>query len=398
MGDWIPMEKIRNLSLKKTILLYFVISLTAAFLLSGFTVHFARNMQNKIWEKYIDYADYTDVFQQHGKKYEIEISRPNQSQMNRLDHHLSEMCDFMETYSVLIFSIVGSVAAVFFFYKNKLKTPLQELKDASQMIADNELDFHVSYENKDEMGTLCKEFEMMRSALADNNRKMWRMIDDEKALRNAIAHDIRSPLSILRGYQEMLLEFVSAESIKTEDVIDILQTGMYQIDRIEHFTENMRKMSHLEQRELQCSEIELSELAKKIEAEAAMLSKKESKLCKVERVQEQNIVKVDEELVMEVTDNLLENAVRYAQKSIALQIKKKDGFLIISVEDDGIGFVDTEEKVTEPFYHKNPQDDLKHFGLGMYISRIFCEKHGGNLKIYNARQGGAHVEALFKAE
>lgn len=398
MGDWIPMEKIRNLSLKKTILLYFVISLTAAFLLSGFTVHFARNMQNKIWEKYIDYADYTDVFQQYGKKYKIEISRPNQSQMNRLDHHLSEMCDFMETYSVLIFSIVGSVAAVFFFYKNKLKTPLQELKDASQMIADNELDFHVSYENKDEMGTLCKEFEMMRSDLSDNNRKMWRMIDDEKALRNAIAHDIRSPLSILRGYQEMLLEFVSAESIKTEDVIDILQTGMYQIDRIEHFTENMRKMSHLEQRELQCSEIELSELAKKIEAEAAMLSKKESKLCKVERVQEQNIVKVDEELVMEVTDNLLENAVRYAQKSIALQIKKKDGFLIISVEDDGIGFVDTEEKVTEPFYHKNPQDDLKHFGLGMYISRIFCEKHGGNLKIYNARQGGAHVEALFKAE
>ena len=398
MGDWIPMEKIRNLSLKKTILLYFVISLTAAFLLSGFTVHFAGNMQNKIWEKYIDYADYTDVFQQYGKKYEIEISRPNQSQMNRLDYHLSEMCDFMETYSVLIFSIVGSVAAVFFFYKNKLKTPLQELKDASQMIADNELDFHVSYENKDEMGTLCKEFEMMRSDLADNNRKMWRMIDDEKALRNAIAHDIRSPLSILRGYQEMLLEFVSAESIKTEDVIDILQTGMYQIDRIEHFTENMRKMSHLEQRELQCSEIELSELAKKIEAEAAMLSKKESKLCKVERVQEQNIVKVDEELVMEVTDNLLENAVRYAQKSIALQIKKKDGFLIISVEDDGIGFVDTEEKVTEPFYHKNPQDDLKHFGLGMYISRIFCEKHGGNLKIYNARQGGAHVEALFKAE
>lgn len=109
MGDWIPMEKIRNLSLKKTILLYFVISLTAAFLLSGFTVHFARNMQNKIWEKYIDYADYTDVFQQYGKKYEIEISRPNQSQMNRLDYHLSEMCDFMETYSVLIFSIVGSV-------------------------------------------------------------------------------------------------------------------------------------------------------------------------------------------------------------------------------------------------------------------------------------------------
>ena len=110
-------------------------------------------------------------------------------------------------------------------------------------------------------------------------------------------------------------------------------------------------------------------------------------------------MKVDEELVMEVTDNLLENAIRYAQKKYCFADKEKRRvFLIISVEDDGIGFVDTEEKVTEPFYHKNPQDDLKHFGLGMYISRIFCEKHGGNLKIYNARQGGAHVEALFKAE
>ena len=131
-----------------------MISLTAAFLLSGFTVHFARNMQNKIWEKYIDYADYTDVFQQYGKKYEIEISRPNQSQMNRLDYHLSEMCDFMETYSVLIFRLLG-VLLRYSFYKNKLKTPLQELKDASQMIADNELDFHVSYEKIKMRWELC---------------------------------------------------------------------------------------------------------------------------------------------------------------------------------------------------------------------------------------------------
>ena len=63
---------------------------------------------------------------------------------------------------------------------------------------------------------------------------------------------------------------------------------------------------------------------------------------------------------MEVTDNLLENAVRYAQKSIALQIKKKDGFLMISVEDDGIGFVDTEEKVTEPLdVYKRQIPELK---------------------------------------
>lgn len=396
MGAGIPMEKIRNLSLKRTIILYSVISLSVAFLLSGITVHFAVNMQKKIWEKYIDYGDYANVFNQYGKKYEIEIPRPNQSQMNRLDYHLSETCDFLQTYSVLIFSVIASVAAIFLFYKTKLKTPIQELKDASQMIADNELDFHVSYKNNDEMGILCKEFEIMRSALADNDKKMWRMIDDEKALRNAIAHDIRSPLATLRGYQEMLIEFIPTEGIKTEDIMDILHTGLSQIDRIEHFTENMRKMSNLEQRELQCSTIKLSELAKKIEAEAVMLSKQANKSCKLKIAQEQAVIKVDEELVLEVTDNLLENAIRYAEKSIDVQIQKNNGFLIVSVEDDGIGFSDTGEKVTQPHYHKNPQDDLKHFGLGMYISRVFCEKHGGNLKVYNVDQGGAHVEASFQ--
>ena len=358
----------------------------------------ASTVQNNIWWNYVDQEEYFEMAEGDGRRYLPDVPRPHSYEMKEFDYHVSEICDFLQTFTVLIVSVAGSIIAVFLFYKHKLKCPIEELELASRQVGRNNLDFHITYENEDEMGGLCKEFERMRGQLAENNQQLWKMLEEEKALRAAIAHDIRSPLSILRGYQEMLLEFVSAESIKTEDVIDILQTGMYQIDRIEHFTENMRKMSHLEQRELQCSEIELSELVKKIEAEAAMLSKKESKLCKVERVQEQNIVKVDEELVMEVTDNLLENAVRYAQKSIALQIKKKDGFLIISVEDDGIGFVDTEEKVTEPFYHKNPQDDLKHFGLGMYISRIFCEKHGGNLKIYNARQGGAHVEALFKAE
>ena len=45
---------------------------------------------------------------------------------------------------------------------------------------------------------------------------------------------------------------------------------------------------------------------------------------------------------------------------------------------------------------ENPQDDLKHFGMGMYISRIYCERHGGKLLIKNAADGGAEVEAVFK--
>ena len=55
--------------------------------------------------------------------------------------------------------------------------------------------------------------------------------------------------------------------------------------------------------------------------------------------------------------------------------------LVITVEDDGIGFQEDANKVTQAFYHSNPKDDLKHFGMGMYISRVFCERHGGGLYI-----------------
>ena len=51
----------------------------------------------------------------------------------------------------------------------------------------------------------------------------------------------------------------------------------------------------------------------------------------------------------------------------------------ICVRDDGDGFREDAEKITEPFYGKNVKDSLKHAGMGMYISRLYCEKHGGKL-------------------
>ena len=62
--------------------------------------------------------------------------------------------------------------------------------------------------------------------------------------------------------------------------------------------------------------------------------------------------------------------------------------LSICVMDDGDGFREDAEKITEAF-------SLKHAGLGMYISRLYCEKHGGKLVLGNDEQGGAVVTAIF---
>lgn len=390
------MEKLRNLSLKKTIILYMAVSLVLTFSLSTAMIRIAEITQNEIWEKYIDLEKYQEAMQGEKGNYEVTYPRPDRADMSNIDWHISEACDFLETWTILILSILGSCIAVVLFYRNKLKLPIEELDRASKMISENELDFHISYENRDELGQLCQEFEKMRSQLEENNRTLWRMVEDEKALRAAIAHDIRSPLSVLRGYQEMLLEFVPDETLDQEKIMEMLRGGMLQIERMDRFIETMRRMKRLEERPLQLIGTTIGTFGEQISSEAEILAKEAGKTCIV-IVEEQNRkVYVDTELVLEVVENLLSNAIRYAKSEAKVSIGSTETELVITVEDDGEGFTKDVDTLTKAFYHSNPQDDLKHFGMGMYLSRIYCEKHGGTLLIGNHDQGGAAVRAIFK--
>lgn len=388
------MEKIRNFSLKKAIVFYVTVSFIVTFFLSVFTVNIAAEIQNNIWWKYTDQEEYFKSLRNEG--YETLIARPSREEMSKMDWHISETCDFLQTYGILLWSIAGSIVAVGIFYKNKLKKPIEELKEASKLIAKDELEFHITYENQDEMGMLCQEFEKMRSQLEENNKVLWRMIEDEKALRAAIAHDIRSPLAVLKGYQEMLLEFLPTGEMGKEETEEILLEGMKQIERLNRFIETMRKMTRLEEREPIYQEIELVRLKENLEKEIKILEKETEKQCEIMIKGDRKTAFADEEMVREVVQNLLSNAFRYAKTSVEVIISAEPSKLVITVEDDGIGFQEDANKVTQAFYHSNPKDDLKHFGMGMYISRVFCERHGGGLYIEQNKGEGAKVKAVFK--
>lgn len=388
------MEKIRNLSLEKAIVFYMTVSFIVTFFLSVFTVNIAAEIQNNIWWKYTDQEEYFKSLRNEG--YETLIARPRREEMSKMDWHISETCDFLQTYGILLWSIAGSIVAVGIFYKNKLKKPIEELKEASKLIAKDELEFHITYENQDEMGMLCQEFEKMRSQLEENNKVLWRMIEDEKALRAAIAHDIRSPLAVLKGYQEMLLEFLPTGEMGKEETEEILLEGMKQIERLNRFIETMRKMTRLEEREPIYQEIELVRLKESLEKEIKILEKETEKQCEIVIKGDRKTAFADEEMVREVLQNLLANAFRYAKTSVEVIISAELSRLVITVEDDGTGFQEDTDKVTQAFYHSNPKDDLKHFGMGMYISRVFCERHGGGLYIEQNKREGAKVKAVFK--
>lgn len=316
--------------------------------------------------------------------------------MSKKDHIISEICDFLQTFTVLILSITASCGAVFLFYKHKLKPPIEELEQASKRVSLNDLDFHVTYDTQDEMGRLCQEFERMRGQLAKNNQEMWRMLEEERALRAAIAHDIRSPLSVLRGYQEMLMDYLPDGTIDMEKAMEMLAESKKQIERMDTFVETMRKMSSLEQRTLMAGQITAKQMKADIQAELVILLENEGKQVHLEVQETSEIFRGDQEIILEVTENLLSNALRYAKEWIEVQVWVNCQELKISVMDDGNGFCEDRDTVTKAFYQQNIKDSLKHAGMGMYISRLYCEKHGGSLLIKNRETGGAVVTAIFR--
>ena len=90
-------------------------------------------------------------------------------------------------------------------------------------------------------------------------------------LRAAIAHDIRAPLSVLKGYQEMLTEYLPGEDIDLGQAMEMLSESGRQIERMDVFVETMRKMSSLENRELVPGDISAGQLEKDICSELAIL-------------------------------------------------------------------------------------------------------------------------------
>lgn len=390
------MDKIRNLSVRKTILLYMAVALLCSFLLSAVIVRTASRVQMHVWWNYADEEAYFKAVESEGPYSVTDIPRPGSYEMTRSDHFVSELCDFLQTYTILILSMAGSCAAVFLFYRNKLKKPIEELALASKKIAENHLDFNISYENKDEMGVLCREFERMRGQLAENNRILWKNIEEEKLLRAAIAHDIRSPLSVLKGYQEMLTEYLPSADINMEQAMEMLSESRHQIERMDTFVEAMRKMSSLENREPAVGEISARQLEADIRAELAILEKEYGIQCILQVPASNEIFCGDKEIVLEVTENLLSNALRYGKHQVEIMVRVGYSELSIYVRDDGDGFKEDAEKIVEAFHGKNVKDSLKHAGIGMYISRLYCEKHGGKLILENDEQGGAVVTAIFR--
>ena len=103
---------------------------------------------------------------------------------------------------------------------------------------------------------------------------------------------------------------------------------------------------------------------------------------------------IDHGLFLTVAENLIGNAVRFAEKAISIQITLQNDSMTLNVEDDGAGYpLSLVQNGPTPF--ETTSSNSSHFGMGLYSSIILCEKHGGRLILENRAGGGASAMAIF---
>ena len=300
-----------------------------------------------------------------------------------------------ETISLFICVIATIMILSHLYFKKKLEEPLAILKLEMEYIGRDDLSFDCSYCSNDEMEAVCNAFNKMRLQLVENRKNLWELMEDQRELNAAFAHDIRTPMTVMKGYSQMLLKFYPQGKISDEKLLETLEMIDRQADRVERFSETMKEMHSIDEWKIIKKEISLTELMEKLSGNLGGMSNETVSISVVYDKDQDQILHCDVSLIEEVIDHLLSNALRYAQKQVVLTAALDMGKLYLYVKDDGPGFSkEALEKASRPYF----TTAREHFGMGLTICKTLCKKHGGSLEVTNSIEGGAIVCALVGIE
>ncbi|MDD6770855.1 HAMP domain-containing sensor histidine kinase [Inconstantimicrobium porci] len=386
--DWIEklfediVEKIKSLitksSLKRTMSIYCAIAIVIVL-----TAYAVTNSLCFAWKRNI-YSRYNINY---NVDYYIDYDRFTNS-----DIILVNIIKVLDTYGIVIYSIVGIIITSRIYYKEKIEQPLFILKTEAEHIGRGDLSFVCKYESSDEMAEICDAFDKMRLQLIENNKSMWNLMEEQSQINAAFAHDLRNPLAVLKGYNEMLIKFYPEGKVNETKLIKTLNLMNKQIIRIKNFSETMKDIRSASDVRIDKKNIDIRELVKNV----MEISKGIEAQNKIKISVKSEITKgqyyFDIAIIEQVIDNLISNAVRYAAKEINIEFNIDNEKLCIYVKDDGKGFSKEElYKATNAFY----SGEESHFGIGLSISKMLCEKHGGSITLSNSIDGGAIICAEF---
>lgn len=310
---------------------------------------------------------------------------------------------YLRDYLVKFVSIVGiatlSILACTNFLLSQwisrsILKPLKALQEGANRIEEGDLDFAIPTPTRDEIGEVCTDFDQMRKRLKEAAQSKLEYETYRKELLAGISHDLRTPLTSIKGYADGLLEGIADTEEKR---LRYYRAIRQRAGDMEVLADNLSSFSHLETERLRMhpKPCRLSDFLKELLDSYAVEAEKKKLLLLNETQDTEVVLLLDEAEMKRVFINIFENSAKYriAQHSILYLTSKrlKNNELEIAISDDGPGVPEADlERIFNSFYRgdQSRTKPEKGSGLGLAVAKQIVECHGGTIHAEAGRNQG----------
>ena len=391
------MGKIKTKSLKTSMAVTFLITICVTALLSSVTIFAANQVQHEILKKrYMTINSPDFQVDENTGNYILDIDNNN---ITWQPLSTWDTVAYYGSYAAMVglpvfYIAVGIGAAAAVYYRKKLREPITQLQNGVERIQEDNLDFHIEYDGDDELGRLCCSMEKMRRELRQKHKALWESLEQRKLLNASVSHDLRTPITVLKGYLDYLEKNIPQDKLTEDMLFDTVSSMQGAVNRLELYVESVRDIEKIENIEIEKRSENVRLLLYELRSNVRQLAGDKEIIISNDITVDK--IQIDKGVFFRILENLLQNALRYAEKQVSINLSHKKDFLILTVKDDGKGFSAADlEKATTVFYSNDKEK--QHLGIGLSVCKILCEKHGGLLYVGNQKEKGACVTAKLKS-
>lgn len=304
---------------------------------------------------------------------------------------------------ILIAIFILTIVILTFFLSKLLAEgiirPLRILNQAAEEISEGNLDFEMAYDGHDELKSLYQSFDHMRLKLKTSLNKQMRYETSRRQLIASISHDLKTPLSSIKGYVEALEDGMATDKQTYDRYLCILSEKTNQLNRL------IDDLVLFSKRELIAFQVDArlvkaNELLESIFSAWEWEQKDKAISFDVRRPFPELFLYVDPNRIEQILGNLVSNGLKFAKSTIMVYARHLENTLAIYVEDDGSGIPPEDRPyVFDHFYKsdKSRQSKSGGLGLGLAICKELAEAHGGSVH-FQSRTGKGTVFKLLLPE
>ena len=281
--------------------------------------------------------------------------------------------------------LVFTALSIGLWIYRSIATPLVKLKKATQNIKEGNLDFVLEVEGDDEFSELCRDFEEMRKRLKESAEEKVLLDKENKELISNISHDLKTPITAVKGYVEGIMDGVADTPEKMDRYVKTIYNKTNEMD---HLINELTFYSKIDTNRIPYTFSKLnvedyfSDCAEEVGLE---LETRGIELVYANYVESGVRVIADGEQIRRVIHNIISNAIKYMDKPkgiIQIRVKDVGDFIQVEIEDNGKGIAAKDlPSIFDRFYRTDVSRNSSKggSGIGLSIVKKILEDHGGKV-------------------